>query len=86
MVLQAWNMSEGKIFANKYIPKYVPENLPWYKRDELLTYIDQLKYKYFISDPDAHIKNKQPINFEMIHAQCCGQPHTHSGKYFQTVT
>ena len=36
-------MSAGKTFANKYIPKYVPEDLPWYERDGLLTYIDQLK-------------------------------------------
>ena len=67
-------VSAGKTFANKYILKYVPENLPWYERDGLLTYIDQLKYRDFISDPNAHIKNTQIINFEMIHAQCCGQP------------
>ena len=48
-------MSAGKIFANKYIPKYIPEYLPWHKRDGLLTYIDQLKYKDFISDPNVHI-------------------------------
>ena len=52
-------MSAGKIFVNKYIPKYVPEDLPWYERNGLLIYIDQLKYKDFISDPDAHIKNTQ---------------------------
>ena len=38
-------MSAGKIFANKYIPKYVAEDLPWYEREGLLTYIDQMKYK-----------------------------------------
>ena len=79
-------MSSRKIFANKYIPKYVPEDLSWYEKDGLLTYIDQLKYKDFISDPNAHIKNTQIINFEMIHAQCCGQPLKHSDEYFQTVT
>ena len=26
------------------------------------------------------------FNFEMIHAQCRGQPRTDSDKYFQTVT
>ena len=51
-----------------------------------LTCTDKLKYKDFISDPDAHIKNTQIINFEIIHAQCRGQPRTHSDKYFQTVT
>ena len=63
-------MSAGKIFANDYIPKYVPEGLPWYERDSLLTYIDQLKYKEFISDPDVTVKNIKVINFDMIYAQC----------------
>ena len=64
------NMSAGKIFANNYISKYVPENLPWHEKDGLLTYIDQLKYKEFLSDPDATVKNTKVINFDMIHAQC----------------
>ena len=63
-------MSAGNIFANHYIPKYVPEDLPWYERDGLLTYIDQLKYKKYISDPDAAVQNTKAINFDMIHAQC----------------
>ena len=78
-------MSAGKIFANNYIPKYVPEDLPWYERDGLLTYIDQLKYKEFISDPDAAVKNTKVINFDMIHAQCWGTPRTHSDNFYQTV-
>ena len=48
-----------------------------------MTYIDQMKYKDFISDLDLHIKNTQIINFEMIDAQCRGQPHTHSDKYYR---
>ena len=34
------NMCAGKIFANGYVPEYVPEDLPWYERDGLMTYID----------------------------------------------
>ena len=44
-------MSE-KTFVNKYIPEYTPNNLKWYERDGLLTYIDQLKYEEFSSNPD----------------------------------
>lgn len=80
------NMSVGRNFANKYIPRHAPEDLLWYERDGLLTYIDQMKYKDFISDPDAHIRNKQVINFDMTHAQCRGTPRTHSDKYYQTLT
>ena len=50
-------MCAGKIFANSYVHEYVPEVLPWYEGDGLMTYIDQLKYKEFISDPHAAIKN-----------------------------
>ena len=75
----------GKNFANKYGPEYVPEGLPWYEKDRLITHIDQMKYKYFISDPDAHAKNTQIIDFEMIHAQCRSTPGTHSDKFYQTV-
>ena len=78
-------MSAGKVFANDYIPKYVPEDLPWYEREGLLTYIDQMKYKEFISDPDAAVKNTKVINFDMIHTQCGGTPRTHSDNFYQTV-
>ena len=78
-------MSAGKIFDNDYIPKYVPEDLPWYEREGLLTYIDQMKYKEFISDPDAAVKNTKVINFDMIYTQCGGTPRTHSDNFYQTV-
>ena len=65
--------------------KYVPEDLPWYERDGLMTYIEQARYKDFISDPDTAIKNTKIINFEMIHAQCRGTPRTHSDEFYQTV-
>ena len=43
--------------VNKYIPDHVDQHLKWYKRDGFLTYIDVLKYKDFIRNPDAHFKN-----------------------------
>ena len=54
---QQMKMCAGKIFANSYVHEYVPEVLPSYEGDGLMTYIDQLKYKEFISDPHAAIKN-----------------------------
>ena len=57
-----------KIFANSYVPQYVPEDFPWYECDSLMTYIDQLKWKKFISELDAAIKNIKFINFGVIHA------------------
>ena len=51
-----------EIFANSYVPEYVAEDLPLYERDGLMTYIDQAKYKDFISDPDTTIKNNKFCN------------------------
>ena len=75
----------SRIFANNYLPEYMPEDLPWFERDDLMTYIDYLKYEEFISDPDAAIKNTEIINIEMIQAQCRVTPYTHSDEFFQAV-
>ena len=79
------NICAGKIFASSYVPEYVLQDLPWYERDGLMTYIDQLKWKEFISDPDVAIRNTKIKNFEMIHAQCRGTHRTHSNEFCQTV-
>ena len=79
------NICAGKIFASSYVPEYVLQDLPWYERDGLMTYIDQLKCKEFISDPDVAIRNTKIKNFEMIHAQCRGTHRTHSNEFCQTV-
>ena len=78
-------MCACKIFANSYVPKYVPKDLLWYECDWLITYIDQRRYKEFISDPDAAIKNIKIINFNMILAQCRGMFRTHSNEFCQTI-
>ena len=64
-----------KIFVNKYILEAVPEDLLWYKRDSLITYTDQLKYKRFISDPDSYLEKAEVFNFDMIHALCNPKEH-----------
>ena len=55
VLLSIKNMSE-KVFVNIYIPEVVPEEFPWYERDGLMTYIDQLKYKRFMSDLDKYLE------------------------------
>ena len=39
-----------KIFANKYVLTYQNSNIPWYERDDLLTYINELKCKEFFNN------------------------------------
>ena len=67
---------KNRKLVNSYIPVYAPSNLKWYKRDGLLTYIDQLKYKEFIENPDEHFQIAKVINFGIIHKECKGQPVT----------
>ena len=74
-----------KIFVDKYIPDAVPKDLPWYKRDDLMTYIDQLKYKRFIFDPDSYLEKAEVIHFDMIHAMCGHKPQQYSNRHYQTV-
>ena len=33
-----------KKFLNNYVLEYIPDNLSWYKRDGLMTYIVKFKY------------------------------------------
>ena len=55
------------------IPEYVPKDLPWYKRDCLMTYIDQVKCRDFLRDLEDHFKNTKIINFDVIHCQMRGE-------------
>ena len=63
-----------KILCNEYIPEYVLGDLPWYERDGLLIYIDQSKYKEFISNPDRHMEKAEVINFDIFYARCSCAP------------
>ena len=80
-----WYRMSEKILVNNYVPEVVPSNLKWFERDGLLTYIDQLKYERFISDPDKYLEKANVIKFEMIHNKCRGDPRTFSNKHYQTV-
>ena len=71
--------------VNKYVPEYVPSNLKWFERDELLTYIDELKYSKFSRDPDKYLKEVEVLNFDMIHARCRDDKQSVTDKQYQTV-
>ena len=70
---------------SKYFLEVVPKDLPWYKGDGLMTYIDQLKYEFFISDTDKYLEKATAINFEMIYGECGGVPRKFSDRHYQTV-
>lgn len=52
--------------SNNYIPEYVPPNLPWYKRDGLMTWYDQVKSGDFLKNSKQHFGDTKMINFDII--------------------
>ena len=55
-----------------YIPAYVKLDFKWYKRNQLLTYIDQLKYQEYERNKKKWLQDHNVINFDMIHARFKG--------------
>ena len=51
---------------NVFVPKYVPNNLKWYKKYGLETWYRQNKCEEFLNGTDAHFKKKKIINFDII--------------------
>ena len=42
-------------------------NIPWYERDGLNTWYEQMKCNEFLEDTDNHFKNLEITNFDMIY-------------------
>ena len=51
---------------NKFIPKYVPNNLKWYERDDLDTWYLQNKCNDVLMDTGEHFKETNIVNFDII--------------------
>ena len=51
---------------NKFIPKYVPNDLKWYEKDGLDTSYLQNKCAGFLMDTDEHFKKMKVVNFYVI--------------------
>ena len=51
--------------GNKFIPKNAPNNLKWYKRDDLDTWYLQNKCNDFLMDTDEHFKETKVVNFDI---------------------
>ena len=55
---------------NSYVLKFVPKNLPWYERDGLMTWYNQVKCEDFLRDTNKHFQEVKTVNFDIIHRQC----------------
>ena len=59
--------------VNNYISEYMPDDLPWYERDVLMTDLGKLKRDEFLKNPDKHFREKKIINFSIIYKSICGE-------------
>ena len=51
---------------NKFIPKYVPNDLKWYEKDSLDIWYLQNRCANFLMDTDEHFKKIKAFDFDMI--------------------
>ena len=72
-------------FKNRYIPAFVKDNLKWYERDGLITYINQLEYKKFEENRDSYLEKIYITNFNLIHSNCRNEPLENEIRYYKTV-
>ena len=56
----------NKKVDNRFVPNYVPNNLPWHERDGLMTWYDQVKCQEFHENTDSHFQNLEIVNFDII--------------------
>ena len=63
-----------------------PSDLPWYKRDGLMTWCDQRKCEDLLRDLKGHFKNMKIVNFDIIRKQAAGEKVSDEAlKMYQTV-
>ena len=56
----------NKKVDNCFVPNFVSNNLPWYERDGLMTWCDQVKCQEFLENTDSYFQNLEIINFDII--------------------
>ena len=78
--------------TNSFVPKYVPENFPWFERDghgttrPNVTWYDQAKCADFLRNMDRHLSETKIVDFDIIHRQYCGEVvPSEILKHYQTV-
>ena len=70
---------------NSFIPPYVKDNLKWFERDGLITYIDRLNYEIFENDRDNYLQNVNVVNFDIINHELLGTPLEKDITTYETV-
>ena len=56
----------------------------WYK-DDLISYIDDLKYEHFIKNMDDHFTRAKIVNFDLIYHKCCGDELSYPKYFYEKI-
>ena len=67
------NIMSNNNCVNNSVPEYVPQDLPWYERDGLMTYYNQVKCQEFLRNSDNHFKAAKIINFVIVRREAVGE-------------
>ena len=62
---------EGKLCMKQYILIKGQKKYEWYECD-LISYINDLKYRNFLENMDSHFLRAKITNFDIIHHECWG--------------
>ena len=73
----------AKNVDNCFVPKFIPDNLPWYEKDGLETWYRKNKCDDFLSNTDDHFQNTVIVNFDIIRNK--GKIENKKLKNYQTV-
>ena len=73
----------SKKLDNHVVPRYIANDLPWYERDGLMKWYDQVKCQEFLEDTDKHFKNLNIVNFGIINSK--GKLSESKMKQYQSV-
>ena len=60
---------EGKLCMKQYILIKGQKKYEWYECD-LISYINDLKYRHFLENMDSHFLRAKITNFDIIHHEC----------------
>ena len=51
----------NKRVDNRFPPNYVPNNMPWYERDSLMSWYDQVKCQEFLESTGSNFQNLEKV-------------------------
>ena len=81
-LLEIKEISNKKV-DNRFVPTFVPNDLPRYERDGLMTQYEQVKYQEFLQNIGSHFQNLHILNFDIINSN--GKIDVDKLKQYQTI-